>query len=33
VTPLGWFVVRGIAMQFDRYLQADLNRQRFSRVI
>jgi hypothetical protein len=26
VTPLGWLVVRGIAMQFDRYLQADLNR-------
>jgi hypothetical protein len=25
--------VRGIAMQFDRYLQADLSRQRFSRVI
>ena len=33
VTPLGWFFVRGIAMVFDRYLQADRNRARFSRII
>ena len=33
VTPDGWFFVRGIAMVFDRYLQADRNRARFSRII
>lgn len=33
VTPVGWFFVRGIAMAFDRYLQADRNRARFSRII
>jgi oxygen-independent coproporphyrinogen-3 oxidase len=33
VTPMGWFFVRGIAMVFDRYLQADRNRVRFSRII
>jgi oxygen-independent coproporphyrinogen-3 oxidase len=33
VTALGWFFVRGIAMVFDRYLQADRNRARFSRII
>ncbi|MEG0676202.1 MAG: oxygen-independent coproporphyrinogen III oxidase [Comamonas sp.] len=33
VTPLGWFFVRGVAMLFDRYLQADRNRARFSRII
>lgn len=33
VTPLGWFFVRGIAMVFDRHLQADRNRARFSRII
>jgi oxygen-independent coproporphyrinogen-3 oxidase len=33
VTPIGWFFVRGIAMVFDRYLQADLNRTRFSRIV
>ncbi|SEA21651.1 MULTISPECIES: oxygen-independent coproporphyrinogen III oxidase [Acidovorax] len=33
VTPMGWFFVRGIAMVFDRYLQADRNRARFSRII
>ena len=33
VTPMGWFFVRGIAMVFDRYLQADRTRARFSRII
>lgn len=33
VTPKGWFFVRGVALIFDRYLQADRNRERFSRII
>ena len=33
VTPTGWFFVRGVAMLFDRYVQADRNRQRFSKII
>jgi oxygen-independent coproporphyrinogen-3 oxidase len=33
VTPIGWFFVRGVAMSFDRYLQSDANRTRFSRII
>jgi oxygen-independent coproporphyrinogen-3 oxidase len=33
VTASGWFFVRAIAMVFDRYLQADRNRARFSRII
>ena len=33
VTELGWFFVRGIAMVFDRYLQADRNRSRFSKIL
>jgi oxygen-independent coproporphyrinogen-3 oxidase len=33
VTAKGWFFVRGIAMVFDRYLQADRNRAKFSRII
>ncbi|GKT01088.1 oxygen-independent coproporphyrinogen III oxidase [Acidovorax sp. SUPP3434] len=33
VTAMGWFFVRGVAMLFDRYLQADRNRARFSRII
>ncbi len=33
VTELGWNFVRGVAMVFDRYLQADQNRARFSRII
>jgi oxygen-independent coproporphyrinogen III oxidase len=33
ITELGWFFVRGIAMQFDRYLQADRNRAKFSKII
>ena len=33
VTSRGWFFVRGIAMLFDRYLQTDQNRARFSKII
>ncbi len=33
VTPQGWFFVRAVAMVFDRYLQADRNRARFSKII
>lgn len=33
VTAMGWFFVRGVAMVFDRYLQADVNRTRFSKII
>ncbi len=33
VTSRGWFFVRAIAMLFDRYLQADRNRARFSKII
>ena len=33
VTAMGWFFVRAVAMVFDRYLQADRNRARFSRII
>src|SRR5262245_6338442 len=33
VTPVGWYLVRAIAMVFDRHLQADRARERFSRVI
>jgi oxygen-independent coproporphyrinogen III oxidase len=33
VTAAGWYVVRAIAMVFDRYLQADRNRAKFSRII
>ena len=33
VTALGWYFVRAVAMVFDRYLQADRNRSRFSRII
>lgn len=33
VTDKGWFFVRGVALVFDRYLQADRNRTRFSRII
>jgi oxygen-independent coproporphyrinogen-3 oxidase len=33
VTAEGWFFVRAVAMVFDRYLQADRNRARFSRII
>ena len=33
VTPSGCFFVRAVAMVFDRYLQADRNRERFSKII
>ena len=33
VTADGWFFVRAVAMVFDRYLQSDRNRARFSRII
>jgi oxygen-independent coproporphyrinogen-3 oxidase len=33
VTPLGWYFVRAVALVFDRYLQADRTRERFSRII
>lgn len=33
VTPTGWFFVRAVAMVFDRYLQVDRNRTRFSRIV
>lgn len=33
VTATGWFFVRGVAMVFDRYVQADRNRSRFSKII
>jgi oxygen-independent coproporphyrinogen-3 oxidase len=33
VTGMGWFFVRGVAMVFDRCLQADRNRTRFSKII
>ena len=33
VTEQGWFFIRAVAMVFDRYLQADRNRARFSRII
>jgi oxygen-independent coproporphyrinogen-3 oxidase len=33
VTAQGWFFVRAVAMKFDKYLQADRNRARFSAII
>lgn len=33
LTPTGWFFVRAVAMVFDRYLQTDRNRARFSKII
>ncbi|MDQ3059123.1 MAG: oxygen-independent coproporphyrinogen III oxidase [Pseudomonadota bacterium] len=33
ITEMGWFFVRGVAMVFDRYLQADRTRARFSKII
>jgi oxygen-independent coproporphyrinogen-3 oxidase len=33
VTAAGWYVVRAVAMVFDRYLHLDRQRERFSRVI
>jgi oxygen-independent coproporphyrinogen-3 oxidase len=33
VTAEGWYFVRAVAMVFDKYLQADRNRTRFSRIL
>jgi len=33
LTDQGWFFVRGVAMVFDQYLQADQNRARFSKIL
>ena len=33
VTSTGWFFVRAVAMAFDRYLQTDRTRARFSKII
>ena len=33
VTASGWFALPEIATEFDRYLQADRNRAKFSRII
>lgn len=33
VTDMGWYFVRAVAMIFDQYLQADRNRERFSKII
>ena len=33
VTSLGWYFIRSVAMVFDKYLQADRTRERFSRII
>lgn len=33
VTDMGWFFVRAVAMQFDRYLQTDKTRAKFSKII
>ena len=33
ITSSGWFVVRAIAMVFDRRLQTDADRKKFSRII
>ena len=32
-TPAGWYFVRAVAMLFDRHLQTDRMRERFSRII
>ena len=33
VTADGWYLVRAIAMVFDKYLQSDKDRARFSKII
>jgi oxygen-independent coproporphyrinogen-3 oxidase len=33
VTALGWYFIRSVAMVFDKHLQADRTRERFSRII
>ena len=33
VSDSGWYLVRAIAMQFDKHLQQDRDRARFSKII
>ena len=33
VTSVGWYFVRAVAMVFDRYLQTDRSRERFSKIL
>lgn len=33
VTPSGWFMVRAVAMVFDRHLQVMKERRRFSKIV
>ena len=33
MTPLGWYFVRAVAMIFDRALQSDRTRERYSRIV
>ena len=33
VTPMGWFFVRAVAMVFDRHLQTDRTRAKFSKIL
>ena len=33
VTAAGWYVVRAVAMVFDRYLSSGASRERFSRLV
>ena len=33
VTPMGWYLVRAIAMVFDKYVQADGQRAHFSKIL
>ena len=33
VTPVGWYLVRAIAMVFDKYAQADGQRAHFSKIL
>ena len=33
VTPKGWYVVRAVAMVFDRYLRDNASRERFSKLV
>ena len=33
VTDTGWFFVRAVAMVFDKHLQTDRNRARFSKIL
>ena len=33
LTPTGWLMVRAVAMVFDKHLQQDLQRTRYSQII